>query len=264
MSEPKEEKLDVIHHLLDTDKIEIFNYTIDLSQIFPKMSLFGYDISITKNVLMMWIAAGLMLIIFPRVCRQKSLVPSGIRNFFETILVFIRDDVVYSNMDKEDGDKYLPYLWTLFFFIFFCNLLGLVPFGATATGNINVTASLALISFLFIHIAGIKKNGFVHYMQSIVPPVPLAIWPLLLIVELMGHIIKPFALAVRLFANMTAGHVLIPVFLSFIVAYPYVGIIPLFMAVAITILEVLIAMIQAYIFTFLTAVFMGMALHPDH
>lgn len=109
-----------------------------------------------------------------------------------------------------------------------------------------------------------RKNGIVGYLKSIVPPVPLVIWPLLLIVEIMGHIIKPFALAIRLFANMTAGHVLIPVFLSFIVAFPYIGPVPLFMAVAITILEVLIALIQAYIFTFLTAVFMGMALHPEH
>lgn len=272
MSESKE-KLDVIHHLLDTQTIQIFDWSYTLPTL--EIPLMGevYTLPITKNVLMMWIAAGLMLIIFPIVCRQKSLVPTGLRNLFEAILVFIRDDIVYSNMDKEDGKRYLPYLWTLFFFIFFCNLLGLVPFAATATGNIAVTATLALISFLFIHISGIMKNGLVTYLKSIVPHVPLAIWPLLLIVEIMGHIIKPFALAVRLFANMTAGHVLIPVFLSFIVSltgglpayvgYP-VGILPLFMAIAITLLEVLIAMIQAYIFTFLTAVFMGMALHPDH
>jgi F-type H+-transporting ATPase subunit a len=272
MSESKE-KLDVIHHLLDTNVIEIFSLRIDLNQIFPKMELFGYDISITKNVLMMWIAAGLMLIIFPAICRRKSLVPTGLRNMFEAILLFVRDDVVYSCMDKKSGDSYLPYFWTLFFFIFFCNLLGLIPFSATATGNIAVTLTLALISFFFIHIAGMKQNGVVGYLKSIVPHVPLAIWPLLLIVEVMGHIIKPFALAVRLFANMTAGHVLIPVFLSFIVSltgglpayvgYP-IGILPLVMAIAITLLEILIAMIQAYIFTFLTAVFMGMAIHPDH
>lgn len=273
MSESKE-KLDVIHHLLDTQTIQIFDWSYTLPTL--EVPLFGevYQLPITKNVVMMWIAAGLMLIIFPIVCRRKkSLVPTGLSNLFEAILVFIRDDIVYSNMDKEDGKKYLPYIWTLFFFVFFCNLLGLVPFAATATGNIAVTATLAFISFLFIHIAGMKKNGVVGYLKSIVPHVPLALWPLMLVVEIMGIIIKPFALAVRLFANMTAGHVLIPVFLSFIVSlttglpsyvgYP-VGLIPLFMAIAITLLEVLIAMIQAYIFTFLTAVFMGMALHPDH
>lgn len=259
MSEPSK-MVDVIHHLVDSNVIEIFNYKIHLHPL----HLFGYEIPVTKHVVMMWIASILMLIIFPIICRQKSLVPRGLRNFFEAILLAIRDDIVYTNMDKEDGNRFLPYLWTLFFFILFCNILGLIPFGATATGNISVTAALALITFVVVHLSGMIKNGIGGYLGSIVPHVPLVIWPLLLVVEIMGHIIKPFALAIRLFANMTAGHVLIPVFISFIFLFPYILVVPLFMAVAIMLLEVLIAFIQAYIFTFLTAVFIGIALHPEH
>lgn len=260
---PKEEEgLDIMHHLLDGDKLEFFDYHIQL----PHLELFGYDISITKHVVMMWIAAGLMLIIFPAIFNRKSLVPSGLRNMFEAILLFLRDDLIHPNLGKEDGNKYLPYLWTLFFFILFCNLLGLVPFAATATGNIAVTATLAIISFFAIHIAGVRKNGLIHYLQSIVPPVPLWLWPLMLVVEIVGHIARPFALTIRLFANMTAGHIVIPVFLGFIFMFPFIPIIGVSVAsaTALFMLEIFIAFLQAYIFVFITTVFMGIALHPEH
>lgn len=255
--------VDIIHHIVDDSKLEFFNYTINL----PHLELFGMDISITKHVVMMWIAAGAMLIIFPLVCnRKKSLVPTGISNLFEAMLLFVRDDIARGTIGEEDGDRFLPYLWTLFFFIFFCNLLGLIPFGATATGNISVTAALALTSFVMIHAAGIKNNGIVHYLESIVPPVPWFIWPLLLIVEVVGHIVKPVALAVRLFANMVGGHIVILVILGFIFVYPNPAVISVSVlgGCALYMLELFIALLQAYIFTFLTAVFIGIAVHAEH
>ena len=125
---------------------------------------------------------------------QRGEIPRGLRNFIEPILLFIRDEVLIPNMGQA-GLKYLPFLWTVFFFILACNLIGLVPGGATATANISVTAALAILSFLATQFAGIRQNG-VHYFTSLVPGVPWWLWPLMLVVELIGLVAKPFALAI--------------------------------------------------------------------
>jgi F-type H+-transporting ATPase subunit a len=192
-------------------------------------------------------------------------VPRGLRNFFEPLILFIRNAVLIPNMG-EAGLPYLPFLLTLFCFVLMCNLLGLVPGGATATANISVTATLAIISAIVTHAAGVRQNGGLHYLKSIVPPVPLWLWPLMLVVEIIGMLAKPFALAVRLWANMNAGHIVLLVIMGFIFLFKNWGVvgISLFGGVAISMLEIFVALVQAYVFTFLTAVFMGLALHPEH
>lgn len=245
----------------DSDQIDIIHHLVDSPEFL------GMDLSrwgITKHVLMLWIAAVILVILLSVACRQKGAVPRGLRNLLEPLLLFIRDQVVLPNLG-EAGHRYLPFLWTLFLFILMCNLLGLVPGGATATANISVTAALAIVSFLVTHFAGLRQNGF-HYVASIVPPVPRLLWPLMLVVEIIGLVAKPFALAIRLWANMNAGHIVLLVILGLIFmfkSWPVVGI-SILGSVAVLMLELFVALLQAYVFTFLTAVFMGIALHPEH
>lgn len=243
-------RIDIIHHLVDSPRV------------------FGLDVSslgITKHVVFMWIASGALIVVMNIAARSRGLVPTGLRNLVEPILLFLRDEVAVPNLHEKAG-KYLPYLWTVFFFVLFCNLLGLVPGGATATGNLSVTAGLALISMFCIHFAGIRENGLAHYLGSIVPPVPLWLWPILLVVEIVGMLAKPFALAIRLWANMTGGHIIILVLMGFIFLFKTWFVVPVSVAgsAAIYLLELFVAVLQAYVFTFLTAVFMGMAAHPAH
>jgi len=243
------DQIDIIHHLVDSS------------------TFFGMDLTrwgITKHVWMLWIAALLVIVLLSVAARQKGEIPRGLRNFIEPILLFIRDEVLLPNMG-EAGLRYLPFLWTVFFFILMCNLIGLVPGGATATANISVTAALAILSFVMTQFAGVRQNGF-HYFTSLVPPVPWWLWPLMLVVELIGLVAKPFALAIRLWANMNAGHIVLLVILGLIFLFKnwaVVGI-SIFGSIALMMLELFVALLQAYVFTFLTAVFMGIALHPEH
>src|SRR5687767_3197779 len=189
---------------------------------------------LTNHMVMMFVAAGLMLLIFPamtRHYRDGKHVPTGTRNFFEAILVYLRNDVVKPILGDKT-DRYIQYLWTLFFFILFCNLLGLLPidlltgkllglghhghgiFG-TATSNFWVTATLALISFVVIQYSGIKANGFGGWAKHFLGGAPAYLAPVMIPVEFLGMLVKPFSLAVRLAANMTAGHILLAVIISF-------------------------------------------------
>jgi F-type H+-transporting ATPase subunit a len=244
------DRIDIAHHLLD-------------SPVFLGLDLSHWGI--TKHVWMMWIAAALLVMVMAFAARQRGPIPRGLRGVVEPVLLFIRDDIARPNL-HDAADRYLPYLWSVFFFILFCNLLGLVPGAATATGNLSVTAALALISFFMIHFTGVRQNGFFGYLRAIVPPVPWWLWPLLLVVEIIGILAKPFALAVRLWANMSAGHIVILVLLGFIFLFKNAMVVGISIAgaTAIYMLEIFVGVLQAYVFTFLTAVFMGMAAHPEH
>ncbi|UCE02396.1 MAG: F0F1 ATP synthase subunit A [Candidatus Latescibacterota bacterium] len=248
------DQIDILHHLID-GPAELFGLAL------PMLARFG----VTKHVVMMWVASLILIIVLGLAARQKGVVPRGLRNFFEPLILFVRNAVLVPNMG-EAGLPYLPFLLTLFCFILTCNLLGLVPNGATATGNISVTATLAIISAVVTHFAGVRQNGGLHYLKAIVPPVPLWLWPLMLVVEIIGLLAKPFALAVRLWANMNAGHIVLLVIMGFIFLFKNWGVvgISLFGGVAISLLEMFVALVQAYVFTYLTAVFMGLALHPEH
>lgn len=249
----------------DPNQVDIIEHLADHALGGAHLTLFGLDLSITKHVLMLWIAAGFLTLVLGLAARQKGDVPRGMRNVLESIVLFIRNEVLLPNMG-EAGLRYLPFLLTLFCFILMCNALGLVPFGATATANISVTATLAVISALVTHAAGVRQNGFVHYVKAIVPPVPPWLWPLMLVVEIIGMLAKPFALAVRLWANMTAGHIVLLVMLGFIFLFKNWGAVGISVGsgVLISLLELFVALVQAYVFTFLTAVFMGLSLHPEH
>src|SRR5262249_17883817 len=178
----------------------------------------------------------------------------------------------------HDADMFVPFLWTLFVFILFCNLMGMFPFLGSPTASITVTGALALISFFVIHGSAVAKMGFGHYLKSYIPhiEVPLGMGyfliPMIVIIEVMGNFIKAFVLAVRLFANMLAGHTVLAVILLFIVLAKDAAMLlfwPITAAsvlgvVALSLLELFVAFLQAFIFTFLTALFLGSTLHPQH
>jgi len=253
----------ILHHVQDTNIFDLW----PLGSIhLPKIYIFGINFSITKHLVMMWIAAALLVIIFVLINRRQRQIPTGIANLFEAIVVFLRDEVVIPTMG-EAGKRYMSFICTIFFFILFCNLLGLVPYGATATGNVTVTAALAFIALVMIQLSGIREHGLLHHLKNLVPSgIPFWLLPIMIPIEIMGQFTKPFALCIRLFANMTAGHIVIFSFLGLIFIFGNVLISPISVAFAlfISILEIFIAFLQAYIFTILTALFMGMAIHPQH
>jgi F-type H+-transporting ATPase subunit a len=179
----------------------------------------------------------------------------------EVFVMFIRDEIVLPNMGTA-GLRYLPYLLTTFFFILIMNLMGLIPFGASATGNVSVTAGLAIIAFIMIQISAIRAQGFGHYLAHLTGGVHWLLWPIMIPIEILGLFTKPFALCIRLFANMTGGHIvivalfgLIFIFKSYIIA---IG--PFGFVLGIMFLELFVAFLQAYIFTMLTSLFMGLGI----
>lgn len=255
----------ILHHILDSRSIDFEPFgTIHL----PEMHLFGIDISITKHVVFMWFNALLLLLIFLAVARQykKSRVPKGAASLIEMLILYVRDEIVKPTIGKG-YEKFLPYLITVFFFILISNFVGLLPYSATVTSNISVTATLAVISFLFIQAGGMMKNGVFGYFKGLIPHgVPFWLLPIMFVVELLGLFTKPFALAIRLFANMTAGHIVILALLGliFILHTAYVAPVSIAFALFIYLLEILVALLQAYIFTMLSSLFIGMAVHQEH
>ncbi|MDP6417900.1 MAG: F0F1 ATP synthase subunit A [Candidatus Krumholzibacteria bacterium] len=239
---------------------------------FGSLKIGGLDIDLAPSlhVVMLWLAGVILVLLLRSVAnRQEKGVPKGrLRNFFESIVVFLRDEVVFSIMGADVGRRYLPYLLTVFFFILSINLLGLFPTMSTATGNINVTATLAIFTFLATLAGGIRANGFIGHFRGLIPPgVPLPLIPIMIPIEVMGMFTKPFALTVRLFANMIAGHIIILSFFNLIFALgkmPYLAVLPLAGAVAISAFEIFVAFLQAFIFTFLSTIFIYQAVHPDH
>lgn len=203
---------------------------------------------------------------------EKGGVPRGLAAFVETLVLFVRDDIAEKNIG-HDGRKFTPLLCSFFFFILFAALIGLMPFSATSTGNLSVTLALATVSFLAQQYAGISKYGVVHHFTGMIPPgLPAWLLPIMIPVEILGMFSKPFALMIRLFANMLAGHMvittlllLIPLMASVSTVFG-VAMIPVSLGLSlfIMLLEVLVAFIQAYIFTLLTAIFIGMYAHPAH
>jgi F-type H+-transporting ATPase subunit a len=268
--------------------------------------VFGIDLSVTKHVLMLWIVAGLLLTVtvlaVRRYLRQDRMVPTGFMNALEAVVLFVRDSMVEPNVGRKWSHVWTPLVLTLFLFVLLANAIGLVPMfevvglidrtilhtdydsflnralhgGATATANFNVTAALAVITFFSVIIAGSRANGFIQHWKNLVPS-GLA-WPiyiLLIPIEIMGMLVRPFALTMRLAANMTGGHIAILAILSFVFLFAEmaglaaVGIgvglvfsVPI--AVAITALEIIVVLVQAYVFALLSAVFIGMAIHAHH
>lgn len=221
-----------------------------------------YDFSITKNVAAIFISIIFMLLIFVGMAKsyKKSLVPSGAGKFMEPIIIFIRDEVAIPNIGAKKYKKYMPYLLTVFFFIWINNMFGQIPFapfGYNLTGNIATTAVLA-IATLLITVFSANKDYWKHIFM---PPVPIALYPIMIPIEIIGIFTKPFALMMRLFANITAGHIMVLAIMSliFIFKTPLLGFASVPLGLFIGILELLVAALQAYIFTVLSALFIGIA-----
>lgn len=254
----------IMHHILDGNYLDFTFFKIYL----PAFDLFGYHVQITRHIFFLWVVAFLVFFALKAVANRykKSLVPTGFGNLVELLVVFVRDEIAKPTIGKG-YEKFLPYLLTAFFFILFSNFLGLIPFTATVTSNISVTATLATISFITIQAGGIKKNGLFGYFKGLIPHgIPTSLLPIMVIVEFLGLFTKPFALAVRLFANMTAGHIVIYALISLIFVMQSFAIAPVSvgMALFVYMLEILVALLQAYIFTMLSSLFIGMAVHQDH
>jgi F-type H+-transporting ATPase subunit a len=255
----------IMHHILDSHELEI-PFTGQVVHL-PTLQLMGFDISITRTVVMMWIASIILVVLFVSAARRaREPVPRGLRGLLEILIVFIREEVGHKLLG-ERTNQYLGYLLTTFFFILACNLLGLVPGMSTATGNISVTAALAGIAFLMIQFAGVREFGLTGHLKNLVPPgLPTWVLPFLIPVEIVSMFAKPFALCVRLFANMTAGHVVIIslVCIIFILKTALMAAVSVPFLLFINLLEILVAFIQAFIFTILTALFISMSAHPAH
>jgi F-type H+-transporting ATPase subunit a len=262
----------LFNHLKDSHEVETPFGHIELPHI-PPLHIGGVtiDLSITKHIFFLWVAASILIFIGITSARKykKSLVPSGMTSAVETVVIFIRDEIVLSTMGTG-GLKYLPYLITTFCFILIMNLLGLVPYGVTSTANIAVTAGLAFISFVMIQVAAIRAQGVKKYLEHLTGGVPWFLWPIMIPTEFIGMFTKPFALCLRLFANMNGGHMVLLSFIGLIFIFKsyLVSPVPVLFAVGISLLEIIVAFLQAYIFTILTALFMGTGIqaaeHADH
>ena len=256
----------IMHHILDSREFEV-PFTGGQVVVPLDWHLFGFDLGVTRAVVMMWIAAAFLIVLFWRAARTaKEPVPRGLRGALEILVLFIRDEIAKKCIGKG-YERYTGYLLTTFFFILTCNLLGLVPGMSTATASISVTAGLAIMAFLMIQVAGIRNYGVAGHLTNLVPPgLPPLILPIMIPVEILGVLTKPFALCVRLFANMIAGHVVILslIGLIFILESVAVASVAVPFALFIYVLELLVAFIQAFIFTLLTGLFIGMTAHPAH
>lgn len=216
---------------------------------------------VSKHMVFMGLAFVLVLALLLAARRTAGTARvTGVGNLVEAVIVFLRDEVILPNTGEE-GRPYLPFFLTAFFFILFMNLLGLVPFGSSATGNLSVTAGLALCAFALMQVAGMRAHGVVGHFKGLMPHgVPVFVAPILLPIEFLGMFTKPFALCVRLFANMMAGHAVIAAFMGLIIV-PVLALANIPVAVAIGVLELFVAFLQAYIFTMLTAIFTGAFIH---
>jgi len=230
--------------------------------------ILGVNLAPSLHVFLMLVASVLLIVLFAFGSRRKGLAPaSKIGHALEAMVLYVRDEVVAPNLGKKHAPKWLPFFLTLFFFFLTLNLLGLIPGFPATTGNINFTGAMAVMIFFLYNAAGMIQNGPAHYFVNLIPKgVPLFVLPIIVPIEIMGLFTKAFALCIRLFANMTAGHILIlsllgiiGVFKSWLVVAPFAG-----LTLFIYMIEVLVAFLQAYIFTLLAALFVGMAIHQEH
>lgn len=221
---------------------------------------------LTEHSLMMLICAGLLFFLFGVVYRKKQAVPTGFTNLLESFVVFVRDEISIANLGEEDGRKFAPFFCSLFFFILSINILGIVPLFATATSNVAVTGALALMTLLLMIGMGIIRHGPIGYLKSFAPPgVPGPILVLLYPLEVFGVFIKAFALTLRLFANMLAGHLVIFSILGMVMLFGLAVSVPaVALAACIYLLEIFVAFLQAYIFVLLSAMFIGASMHSEH
>jgi F-type H+-transporting ATPase subunit a len=237
-----------------------------------------WTFAFTNHMFMIAVASIVLMVGLPLAVRQKGLIPRGFKNAVETICVYLREDMARP-MLKEYTDRYISVLWTMFFFILTMNLLGLTPlaqfvwlftkkqnWGGAATANIYVTGAMATFAFFLFHAAGIRQKGFVKYFATLSPKVPWPMMPFMFVMELLSSFVRLFSLAIRLFANILAGHILLGVLLGFIIMFKtyMVGFAAIGATTLMSLLELFVAFLQAYIFVFLTTVFIMFAVSEEH
>jgi F-type H+-transporting ATPase subunit a len=256
-----------------------FHSSAELNAHYEPLMGGGFGFLVYNINTSMWIAAALVLLVFILLARgarrRGTEAPKGASyNILESIVLFVRDDMVYSVMGKDHGRRFVPLFLTQFFFILFMNIMGLVwigDFGGTATANLAVTGGMALTTLLWINMAGIREHGFVGYWKNYAPHgLPIFVLPIIVLIEVASAIIiKPAALTIRLFANMTAGHlVMLSLFGLIYLAGSALAGIPALLTFALVLLisclELFVAFVQAYIFTYLSIIFIGASVHPEH
>ena len=271
----------ILHHVTNTR-----------ADVWHHINLFGLDLSITKHVVMLWVVAFITItlsIYATRLYRKsKEAQPKGIAHLFEILMEFIKSDIVIPNIGNKGYRTWTPLIATFFIFILISNFIGMIPFfekiqfifpgisgSSTITGNFTVTAALSVITFFSIIIAGTMKHGFIGHWKNMIPGgVPAPVLIILIPIEIAGMFIKPLALTLRLGANMTAGHIgMVAIFGIPMIMYQSmnsvgvglsVGVVSVILNTAIYFLEFIVCLVQAYVFSLLSAVFIGMAIHAEH
>jgi F-type H+-transporting ATPase subunit a len=273
----------VLHHTADAWTIDLYPFGAIHLPRWPDIHLgsLTLNLSPTKHVYFLFVAAILVFLtmyVAGRVMKQQrawEATPKGFAGAVEAMVLFVRNDIAIANIGHEEGARYAPLIMTLFFFILYSNLLGLFPWGASPTGNLAVTAALAIVVFLTVEIGGMFKLGAGGYLRTIFPKIPgmggvggtvmsVAMAP----IEVISKLVKPFALAVRLFGNMTAGHFVILSLFGIIFLFGHlegwnwmIGLITALLVLAIMMLELFVAFLQAYVFALLSSVFIGLMQH---
>jgi F-type H+-transporting ATPase subunit a len=273
-------------HISNSDKLDVpsfsmkdnFTREIELPHWAPiHVGPLELDLSPTRHLVMLLLAATIVGLVMTLAARSvtrsaaQGKPPTGFANAIEAMVLYVRNEVILPNVGHH-GEGFVPFLLTLFFFILTCNLIGLMPWGSTATSNISVTATLAIISFFVVEIAGMRALGagyiktLVYWPSDMSLGMKLFISPIMTPVEIIGKITKPLALAIRLFANMIAGHVLVLALISMVFVFGsyWIGLIPAGAAFAIMILELFVAFLQAFVFTLLVSVFVGLVRESAH
>lgn len=258
MSSPAKEafKIDeyVLHHVINSHEWHL--------PFLPPIHLPSF---LSLHAVMLLLCAAFLILIFCVLYNRKQRTPTGFTNALEALVEYIYKEIAVTILGKEDALKFTPLLCTFFFFILGLNLIGMVPLFSTATSNINVTAALAFVTLFIMTIGTIMRNGIGGFCKALTPSgVPIFILPGIFLLEFLGIFIKAFALMVRLFANMLAGHMVILLLLGLLVMYGAYALPAVVLAVAISALELFVAFLQAYIFTLLSAVFISQMHHPEH
>jgi F-type H+-transporting ATPase subunit a len=242
-------------------------------------SIGPWQIIVSNHMFMVAVVMVVLIILILPAARAKGMVPRGARNLIELICVYFREEVARPILGSRT-DSYIGFIWTVFFFILGLNLFAMIPLekiitlltgkeshlGGPATANIWITGAMAVVAFLMTHISGIREQGLWHYIVNFAPPVPWWLMPIIYFLEILSAFVKPFTLAIRLFANIIAGHMVLASILGLIFVFKSYGIaaISIAGAVALSFLELLIAFVQAYIFTFLSAFYIGSSIAPEH
>ncbi len=253
----------IVHHVADSNEWHPLPF---IGIYFPEFKVGGYVFDKGLHATMVLLALVFLTLLFVFGYKKDSnKAPSGLTNLLEVLVLFVRDEIAIKNLGEEYGRRFAPFFLSLFFFILMLNVIGLVPFFSTASANINVTSALAAIIFIMMIFFGMAKKGPIGFFKTFIPSgVPAPILIVLFPIEFLGLFVKPLALLIRLFANMLAGHLIIFSILGIIITFGFFGLPSFFLALFIYLLEILVAFLQAYIFTLLSSMFLSEMVHEHH